>query len=131
MPQEDIDQIISIPVRCDWNNLPFLPRFLEFYFNSSKVRLELGLCKDYDLSEWDFNSSKVRLELFLPQQLLCGELYFNSSKVRLEHEIKTALMKIINISIPVRCDWNGNRPLRSFRFTDFNSSKVRLEPFLS
>ena len=95
------------------------------------MRLELGLCKDYDLSEWDFNSSKVRLELFLPQQLLCGELYFNSSKVRLEHEIKTALMKIINISIPVRCDWNGNRPLRSFRFTDFNSSKVRLEPFLS
>ena len=76
---------ILIPVRYDWSTARSRSSRLNIYFNSSKVRLEQAL-------------------LYEPLKRMCD---FNSSKVRLEPEYGVRPADaILDISIPVRYDWN-------------------------
>jgi len=51
---------------------------------------------------------------------------FNSSKVRLGVISTCKYFELLNVSIPLRCDWEARRQFNSILDWRFNSSKVRL-----
>ena len=100
---------ISIPVWCDWKEKvrSIYKEFLNF--NSSMVRLKAACFssrKTPSLFQFQYGAieSNLLLSIFIVTR------HFNSSMVRLKvKEVYGGYYKLIDISIPVWCDWKRRR----------------------
>ena len=70
------------------------------YFNSIKVRLELGNNSNFGTSFLSFQFHKGTIRTLKSVGLLAFNTYFNSIKVRLEHSLFEQSSRINEISIP-------------------------------
>ena len=103
-----ITDTISIPVWCDWRYLTELLNFTVIhYFNSSMVRLKGSFWANTPLVAKSFQFQYGAIE---------GVIGIGWNGL------------IIEISIPVWCDWRQSPlPSTAYRYRNFNSSMVRLK----